>query len=90
MARARHQRVATYSVSICSSSWTAAELGAAHVRAIPKSQIRRSQFRSTSRFDGLRSRWTTLHAWRWARPESSWNIKYWMWSSESSCPDEIT
>ena len=41
------------------------------VRARPKSQILRSQFALTRRFEGLRSRWRMLAEWMYFRPRST-------------------
>merc|ERR1719409_2293782 len=68
---ARYQRVTTYSVrkSRQSEGFTPRER--------PKSVILRSQFSLTSRLEGLRSRCSTLHEWRYLSPRSSWYRKYW-------------
>ena len=63
---ARYHRVTTYSVRKSRQSEGLTP------RDSPKSVILRSQFSFTSRLDGLRSRWSTLHEWMYLRPRSTW------------------
>merc|ERR1719446_1864304 len=63
---ARYHRVTTYSVRKSRQS------DGLTPRERPKSVILRSQFSLTSRLDGLRSRWRTLHEWMYLSPRRSW------------------
>merc|ERR1719335_504301 len=81
---ARYQRVTTYSVRKSRQSEGLTP------RDSPKSVIFRSQFSLTSRLDGLRSRCSTLHEWRYLRPRSSWYRKYCTCWLESGCGERMT
>jgi hypothetical protein len=70
----RYQRVQTYSV-IC---WSASEACSPMLfssRAIPKSQIRRSQLLLTRRFFGFKSLWMILAEWIYFNPRKIWYKK---------------
>ena len=55
----------------------------------PKSHTLRSQLPLSSRFDGLRSRWSTCALWMYLSARRIWYRKYWQWSSVSGCGDEM-